>query len=223
MRKTALLVCCTILLFSGCQGAASSTDPQKQLLEMKGYEAEAVVTRKTDHGENSYTTMQYFDMEDGKYRLEMVEPEEVKGNFTVYDGEKVYQFNPRTGTDMAVEVTPDQARNELFLGQFVKNYLQSEGVSMANATVGQRDCIVLEAVIPGDFAYTATEKLWLDTETGLPVKLVIYDNQGQERYVTEYEAFQYTDSFPEGIFTPEYGEKTGDGKNGTIRKNYSRN
>ena len=125
------------------------------------------------------------------------------GNYTLYDGQKVYQYNPRTGSDAAFEVSPDQARNELFLGQFVKNYLQSEHVSMASAPLEQTQAVILEAVIPGEYAYTATEKLWLDTATGLPKKLVLYDQEGQERYVVEYTSFTYTDTFDEDIFLPE--------------------
>ena len=202
-KKGLLLLLGLAMTLCGCQKGYTMEEMQQSLLSMKGYEAEAAITRITDHGSHTYDTKQYFEMETGRYRLEMVGPAEVAGNYTLYDGQKVYQYNPRTGSDAAFEVSPDQARNELFLGQFVKNYLQSEHVSMASAPLEQTQAVILEAVITGEYAYTATEKLWLDTATGLPKKLVLYDQEGQERYVVEYTSFTYTDTFDEDIFLPE--------------------
>lgn len=59
----------------------------------------------------------------------------------------------------------------------------------------------MEAVIPGDNKFTATEKLWIDNETLNPVKLVIYDSNGGEKYVIEYNDFQYDPQFEDPIFS----------------------
>ena len=122
------------------------------------------------------------------------------GNFTVYDGASIYQYNPRVDGKVIANVPASQSRNELFLGQFVKNYMQSEGVAIETAALDESVCTVLEAVIPGGNKYLATEKLWVNNETLKPEKFVIYDENGVERYVLTFTEFEYKDDFDESIF-----------------------
>ena len=78
--------------------------------------------------------------------------------------------------------------------------MQSEEVSIAVSKTDESRCTVLEAVIPGENKFTSTEKLWIDNETITPVKLVIYDSEGKEKYVVEYNEFQFNPDFEDGIF-----------------------
>ena len=68
------------------------------------------------------------------------------------------------------------------------------------AKLDEGRCTVLEAIIPGDYKYTATEKLWIDNETLLPVQMIIYDADGNERYITTYDEFEYDVEFDENTF-----------------------
>lgn len=172
---------------------------QKQLNEMESYRCTAQLTRISNKGENVYDIKQYYKSS-GEYRLEMTGPEGVAGNYTVYNGETVCQYNPRVSGRVIKDVPASQMRNELFLGQFVKNYMNSEEVAVETAAVNLNRCTVLEAVIPGGFQYTATEKLWVDEETILPVKLVIYDNEGGERYILEYKDFEFNVELDDKLF-----------------------
>ncbi|MEA5084588.1 MAG: outer-membrane lipoprotein carrier protein LolA [Lachnospiraceae bacterium] len=206
MGKTRLLRLFALGIFAvalcGCSLGGTGTvheKIQKKLTDMKSYRATANVTRISNKGENTYGTKQCYKTT-GEYRLEMTSPAEVAGNYTVYDGKTVCQYNPKLESKVAVEVEENQARNELFLGQFVKNYLQSEGVMVETAKLEEGRCTVLEAIIPGDYKYTATEKLWIDNETLLPVQMIIYDTDGNERYITTYDEFEYNVEFDEDTF-----------------------
>ncbi len=187
----------------GCGMSADSgsnmENIQKQLTEMKSYRCTSDITRISNKGENTFTAVQCYNA-DGKYRLEITAPESAAGNYTVYDGKKVYQYNSKLNSGSAVEVEANQARNELFLGQFVKNYMQSEEVAIETVQVDESRCTVLEAVIPGNYKYTATEKLWVDNETLEPVRFVIYDIEGKERYIVDYTEFEYNAEFDENTF-----------------------
>ena len=180
----------------------SETDMEKiqsTLMDMNGYEAEGTLKRVSNKGENTYDFKQYYKSS-GEYRLEFTGPETVAGNFTVYDGASIYQYNPRVDGKVIANVPASQSRNELFLGQFVKNYMQSEGVAIETAALDESVCTVLEAVIPGGNKYLATEKLWVNNETLKPEKFVIYDENGVERYVLTFTEFEYKDDFDESIF-----------------------
>ena len=59
---------------------------------------------------------------------------------------------------------------------------------------------MLEAVVPGGNKYIATEKLWVDNETLMPLKFVIYDEQGNERYVITYNEFEYNPKIEDSVF-----------------------
>lgn len=192
-----------IFTFSGCQKNSDNLSVmekiQKQLNEMESYECSATLKRISNKGENIYETKQYYK-NTGEYKLELLSPENVAGNYTIFDGKTICQFNPKVGGKVIIDVPESQPRNELFLGQFIKNYMQSEEVSIDVAKMEEGKCTVLEAVIPGGNKYLATEKLWVDNETLKPVQFVIYDNEGKERYIIDYNEFEYNVTFDENMF-----------------------
>ncbi|MBO5329578.1 MAG: outer membrane lipoprotein carrier protein LolA [Anaerotignum sp.] len=175
---------------------------QKQLAEMEGYTCTATLTRTNERGEQTYETKQYCKST-GEYRLELTAPENVAGNYTVFDGERICQYNPRLDSSIIRDIPESQHRNELFLSQFIQNYMQSEGVSVETAALDESRCIVLEAIIPGNDAALASEKLWVDRESLLPVRFVIYDAEGEERYSMDYSSFEFDPQFDDALFTIE--------------------
>ena len=120
------------------------------------------------------------------------------------NGEKIYetkQYYKSTGNDRIIRDVPEsQHRSELFLGQFIRNYMQSEGVSVETASFDSSKCVVLEAVIPGNDDGLATEKLWIDRESLLPVRFVIYDADDKERYRMDYHEFTFHPQFDADTF-----------------------
>lgn len=172
---------------------------QNQLLNMEGYEATATLTRTSNKGENVYETKQYYQA-DGKYRLDLTAPQSVAGNYTIYDGERVEQYNAALDKRLVKTVAEPQQPNQLFLGEFMRNYLQSEGVGVEAAALDEAKCVVLEASIPNGDHALASEKLWVDSDTLLPVRLVLYDDKGQERYRIDYEDFTFNPTFGQEIF-----------------------
>lgn len=172
---------------------------QKELAEMEGYTCTATLTRTNHKGSQTYETKQYY-RSTGEYRLELTAPEHVAGNYTIFDGKHICQYNPKLDSNIIKNVPEDQHRNELFLGQFLANYMQSEGVSVETAALDESRCIVLEAVIPGSDSALSTEKLWVDRETLLPVRFIIYDTHGTERYRMDYTSFQFDPQFDEALF-----------------------
>ena len=204
MKRAVTLCLSLFLLFglTGCQKAEPLSELetiQKQLTEMDGYYCTATLTRTSNKGETVYGTKQYAKST-GEYRLELTSPEAVAGNYTIFDGDKLCQYNPKLDNKLVKDVPESQHRNELFLGQFIKNYLKSEGVGVEAAALDEAQCIVMEAVIPGSDSALTSEKLWVDRETFLPKRFVLYDANGQERYRLDFEEFVYNPDFEEDLF-----------------------
>ena len=201
--KSFILIVFLITVFSGCSikkdEVSTMEKIQNQLKNMESYQCTGTLTRISNKSENVYEIKQYYKST-GEYKLEMLAPEDVAGNYTVYNGESVFQYNPRIQGKVIQGVPKSQMRNELFLGCFIKNYFQSEDVTVETGNMDIQTSTVLEAVIPGENKYTATEKLWIDEETLKPLKLVIYDTEGKERYIIEYKDFEYNIDIDENIF-----------------------
>ena len=204
LARVLAVVLSAFVIFSGCGGmrgdsASVMEKIQTKFNEMEGYSCSATLTRLSNKGTNTYETNQYFKST-GEYRLEITAPENIAGNYTVSDGKRIGQYNKKLGDFVVMDVPESQARNELFLGNFVKNYMRSEEVSIEVSNVGDSEYTILEAVIPGGNRYLATEKLWVDNDTILPVELVIYDEEGNERYILKFTNFEFNPQFPENLF-----------------------
>nr|WP_294680965.1 hypothetical protein [uncultured Anaerotignum sp.] len=200
-RFFSLFLSCALLLGGCCheKGLSEMEKIQAQLTEMEGYACTATLIRQTENGEKSYETKQYYKST-GEYRLELTAPAAVAGNYTVFDGERICQYNPRVNNSIIKDVPASQHRNELFLGQFIKNYLQSEGVGVETASFDSSKCIVLEAILPGNDDGLATEKLWVDRKSLLPVRFVIYNTDGEARYQMEYHDFTFHPHLEAALF-----------------------
>ena len=58
----------------------------------------------------------------------------------------------------------------------------------------------IDYVIPGNDDGLATEKLWIDRESLLPVRFVIYDADDKERYRMDYHEFTFHPQFDADTF-----------------------
>lgn len=207
--KTVRKLWIVVLLFSVLMASCTKKEElstmekiQKQLNEMQSYQCTATLKRISNKGTNEYETRQSYQIT-GEYKLELLSPANVAGNYTIFDGKRICQYNPRVEGKVIIDVPENQQRNELFLGAFIKNYMQSEEVSIAVANLDEGKCSVLEAVIPGGNQYLSTEKLWIDNETLKPVQFIIYNADGKERYVLQYTDFEYDPIFDEKLFQIE--------------------
>ena len=138
MKRFFSLFLSFVLLFAVCacsreKNLTELEEIQQQLAEMEGYACTATLIRQTENGEKIYETKQYYKST-GEYRLELTAPETVAGNYTVFDGDRICQYNPRVNDRIIRDVPESQHRSELFLGQFIRNYMQSEGVSVETAS-----------------------------------------------------------------------------------------
>jgi len=198
-----LFILTTGCFLTSCSFKEKSKSPiekiHEKLTSMENYGCVADVRFISNKGENTYKTKQHYKMT-GEYRLEILAPENLQGLVTVYDGQKLIQYNPRILGEVITEQPESESANEIFLGAFLKNYLQSEGVALEVFNHNSENYTVLEAVIPDGGKYLATEKLWISNKSLNPVKLVIYDKEGKERIIVEYLEFKYNVNLDESVF-----------------------
>jgi len=190
----------------GLRGPADATEItaferiHRMLFELQSYRAIATVEYRSNRGVNTYETVQHARIT-GEYRIEVTAPTEVAGSVTTSDGHQILQFNNRVNgrVSLAVQETPE--RSEIFLTSFIHNYKQGQEISVNVADMDEGVRTVLDAKIPGNHPYLSLARLWVDNETMLPVKLIIFDADGVERVVVTYHAFEYNIVLEDGLFT----------------------
>ncbi|MCL2199011.1 MAG: hypothetical protein FWB80_08825 [Defluviitaleaceae bacterium] len=173
---------------------------QRMLMELETYRAIATVEYRSNKGVNTYETIQHARIS-GEYRVEVTAPEHVAGSVTTSDNAQIFQFNSRVNGSVNILVQETQERSEIFLTSFIKNYLQSDEISVSVSDMDEGVRTVLEANVPGDHPYLSTSRLWVDNESLVPVKLVIFDSDGTERIVVTYHVFEKNVPLLDALFT----------------------
>lgn len=189
MKKVAivsLLVVISFLISCNSKIDNSEKGVEKFLKDLKTYNAEMIVTFTNNKKTTTMKMKQTYDM-NGKYEITLMEPESLKGYQTVWDGEKIEEYNPIT--DKKVQAKPNPVKNQVLFGTFLHNYLQEDNVSLPIVTEG--DQLVIEVVIPGNYKYMAKEKVWFNKKDNIPNKVEIYDKEGNLTIQIEIIAFQY--------------------------------
>jgi len=174
----------------------------RKLMELETYRAIASVEFRSNKGTNTYETVQHAKIT-GEYRIEVTAPEHVSGSVTTNDGNQIFQFNSRVNGRVSLMVQEAPERSEIFLTSFIKNYLQSDEISVSVSDMEEGVRTVFEANVPGNHPYLHMSRLWVDNSSLLPVKLVVFDQDGAERIVVTYHVFEYNIALEDALFTLE--------------------
>ena len=205
--KILLFLLLAAILLTGCRQALP-TEPepttyqkiQEFLTNLQTYRALATVEYISNKGSNSYETIQHGRI-GGEYRIEITAPENLAGHVTSSDTQHIYQFNTRVNGRVAILARESKERSEIFLTSFINNWQASQTTSVAVTNIDESQFTVLEATIPGEHPYLATQSLWICNETLLPTKLVVFDPNGVERVIVTYHNFEYNVELGDALFT----------------------
>lgn len=187
-----------MIVLTGCGGGVKQKVIDEEsalalLQAIEGYEAQVNVVFFSNKGENAYRVHQRVKSS-GEFRLEILEPENLSGILTISDGNRIVQEDPTI--EGWVEAKPTPVRDALLLYSFVEAYLQNGGETVD----GDEDTLILTAKYPGEHRKIVSAQLRLAKGTGLPLSLVISDENGDPSLHMTYLQFQMNPAFEEGTF-----------------------
>lgn len=190
MKRVIFIFCLMLLCGCGTKHIAGYKNVQEKLMAMESYCTNAHITYINNKGSDEFDAT-YYATKDGKYRMELTAPEDYKDNVIMFDGKMVWSYNPAVEQKVSVDAPDKPQRYELVLFSFLENYVKSQNVTVQSASLDESLCTVLEAEIPGENQFFATEKLCINNETQNPQRLIIYDNEGNEKIKVDFTNFQY--------------------------------
>lgn len=176
--------------FVGCQTGESTKEDiyekfQEQVSKIESYTCTAEIEVVGNKGKSNYTLKHYYKKPDN-YKLEVISPENLKGKTMEYKGNKVLVKNP--DIDDLIEL-PNNSKNQqyLFIGDFIKNYLQNDEILM-NLSDSE---LILESSIPEGSEYFSKQILYINKENKTPNRMEILDKEGNIRFTVKYDNFKY--------------------------------
>lgn len=193
MKKWAVLIVITVGILGiiiGCQKRESTKEElyeefQKKILTMSSYKCTADVEVLGNKSAHNYVLIHNYNKPDN-YKLEVVSPKHLAGKTIEYKKDKIVVKNPDINDTIEL---PNIGENDqyMFIGDFIKNYLQNEEVNIKLS----KGSLCLETLIPGDNQYFSKQILYINSKTKLPEKMEILDDKNDIRFTVTYKDFEY--------------------------------
>lgn len=160
-------------------------DFQNQISKITSYTCTAKVEAIGNKENTTYIFKHTYTKPD-YYKLEVKSPKNLQGKTIEYKGDKVLVHNPNVNDTVELPNINNDS-HYLFIGDFIKNYMQNEAVVL-EATESE---LKIEIEIPGDNKYFNKQILYINNKTKNPDKMEILDNEGEQIFIVTYEDFKY--------------------------------
>ena len=165
-------------------------DIQKTFSTIKNYKATVDITVTANKGTESFKAKHVFERPD-KYISEIIEPKNNKGNKTIYNGERAYLYNKRVDQYSILKDIKYSEEKMLFLGYFLKNLNNVGELDIYKENIDKIEYLVIGIELPGNNIHRTYEKMWINTKTHLPHKLIIYNDKDKETVNIKYKDIKY--------------------------------
>lgn len=140
----------------------------KSILEMKSYKANLDITIETNKNKTKYKVSQ--TLENGKVRQEVLEPENIAGVITEYDGTNLKIINNKLNLETTFQNYQYIVENRLWLDSFIHEYK-----TIPNTKTSSNDNEIILEVKREDEPYNIYKKLYIDKKTGNVSKMIVQD------------------------------------------------
>lgn len=197
-----LLIFLIVSIFlSGCdhKTAKNAEDVQKLLMKLKTYRCDVVFAVTNNKSTNVYKERHMYKFPD-KYRIEIVEPSELSGQTTIYNGGKAVIYHPQLKTYLVTQNYNNTLEFSSFIGSFIESFKNNGGARFKLESFQDKQCYVLEIPVKGENPYRALEKIWIDAESIIPVKAEILDKDNKISAQVLYENFEENPKLEESLF-----------------------
>ncbi|WP_026476646.1 LolA family protein [Alkaliphilus transvaalensis] len=197
-----IVVMMLLTLLSGCQPPTDEEiyyKAQKKLGEMESYQTTAKIYVQREEIEQEYVFQQSFHYPN-KYHLEVLFPENLKGNLTISNGRTAWIKHPSINQVWRMEQFEQSQEQLMFIGYFMRNLYNSGESTIERKIVEGKDFIVITTPLPGANYYFYQQRLWVDTKELVPTQLHIIDEKGKTRFKVLYEDFIYNPKLEEDLF-----------------------
>lgn len=195
-----LLIVCAV--FTGCgvlKPKRGFEEASRRLLSLEAYSCD-VIMRVTNNKSTMQYRLKHFYKAPDRYRIEVLEPKELEGQITIYNGSSSYIYHPGINQYLVTENFSGSMDYIAFTGSFLNYMRKNEHIKAGNERIGEKEFIVLELELPEPNEYMRSEKLWLDTDKFVPIKAEIYGDDGKINIEVTYDNFVYNPDLKDGDF-----------------------
>lgn len=140
------------------------------ILNISSYECKVEVEIKSNKNSNKYIIKQEYKSSEENLQ-EILEPSNIKGIKITKQGNNLKIENSKLSLIKIIEDYKQLTQNTLDLATFIEEYKNNENSQFKE----EENQIILETILKRENIYQKYEKLYIDKNTGKPIKLEIKD------------------------------------------------
>lgn len=139
------------------------------ILNIKSYNAKMDITVETNKNKTKYVVTQ--SLENFISKQEVIEPTNIAGVITEYDGTNLKIRNNRLNLENTFQNYQYIVNNKLWLNAFIEDYKNDKNTK----SITNKDNEIIVEVKNNKNEYNFYKKLYIDKKTAKPIKLIIQD------------------------------------------------
>ena len=148
----------------------SEEDIVKYILNINSYKAKLEIEVETNKNKSKYVISQSLE-ENNVSRQEVLEPSNIAGVITEYDGNNLRIINNKLNLSTTFENYSYVVENKLWLNSFIEDYKKHSNSSV----ISKDNEIILEVKDEDGNKYNTYKKLYIDKKTKKPTKMIVQD------------------------------------------------
>lgn len=183
----------TITLSAGCAKKSTSVDTVKYLKNLGTYTCNVKISIINSKGTIEYCGKEFYNSKYGSL-LKLQE-----GRNYLYKGSNITVLDKELGIAYSMDESQDLTFRLSFLNYFFTYLYSSDNNAVKEKTVDQKELYVT-VEIPEHNDNLSKGTLYIDSSKKVPIKLIIFDKDGQQRVIYTFTSFTPSVSVNKDIF-----------------------
>lgn len=205
MNKTiSIIIIFSMILFTGCVDMSAeqiAKEVQEKYESIEDYRG-TVITSTSFEGQSMQMEADFmYKMPENKFKQEIKTGKEA-GSIVVSNGKTMWSYYPRNNEVVVMELLEIEEPGQVAFGDLIQDMLEKNDVKLLGSDkIDGRNTQILE-VVPrnNDMIFAMKQKMWIDEETWMPLRIEIFDNEDKMITSMEYRNVEFNTGIPDSEF-----------------------